>query len=117
VSRRLADLPPLPPLTGDILEAVLRLTLPSLSFLLLGLPLGFALRHRIGPARERLPSFGVAFAGLLEGDERILPKDSLAMEGKDLCHFSTAIPSKIPHAEKGINTPIPMALSRTFSGY
>jgi len=45
------------------------------------------------------------------------PRDSRALQIRDLCTFSTAIPSKIPYAEKGIHTPIPMALSRTFSGY
>jgi hypothetical protein len=50
-------------------------------------------------------------------DTWLPPRDSRTLQIRDLCTFSTAIPSKIPYAEKGIHTPIPMALSRTFSGY
>jgi hypothetical protein len=74
VSRRLADLPPLPPLTSDILEAVLCFTLSGFGLLLLGLSLGFALGHRIDPVRQCLARFRVSFPRLFQTYKGILPK-------------------------------------------
>jgi hypothetical protein len=45
------------------------------------------------------------------------PRDSESLKIKDFGAFSTAIPAEIPYAEKGIHTPILLALSRTFSDY
>ena len=72
VSKRLADLPAISPLTDDILKAIFRFTLPSFGFLLLRLSLGFALCHRIAPRCEDLPGGEVDFTGLTQAHERIL---------------------------------------------
>jgi len=74
VSRRLADQPPLPPITGYILEAIIGFTLSSLDFLLLGFTLGFALGHRIGASNHALASCEMKFSGLGEPDEWVFPQ-------------------------------------------
>ena len=51
MSRRLADQPPLPPIAGDVLEAVSLFTLLGFGFLLLGLAFSLAFGHWIGPVR------------------------------------------------------------------
>jgi hypothetical protein len=48
---------------------------------------------------------------------RLSPGDSEALQTKAIETFSTAVPAKIPYAEKGIHTPILLVLSHIFSDH
>jgi hypothetical protein len=65
---RLADSPPFPPSSGNLLKAVFCLTLFRLGFPLFGFGLGLTISHWINSCSQHLANCEVIFAGLRKTD-------------------------------------------------